>query len=216
MACSCCGFGDAAERQFGPAKVAKELKVYRRKGPGPTTRLLQDGLTAAGLTTGEVLDVGAGFGALSLALLDHGMTRAVLVEASSAYLAAASEEAARRGRTASATFVHGDFVEVADRLDPSTVVTMDRVVCCYADYPTLLDRSVQRARRGFAYSYPRDRWYVKAGVWIENLVRRARGNSFQTFVHPVARMEEQIERAGFVRVERRCQAGWCGDVYIRS
>jgi 2-polyprenyl-3-methyl-5-hydroxy-6-metoxy-1,4-benzoquinol methylase len=47
-----------------------------------------------------VLDIGGGLGILSLELLDAGFSRAVVVDASSAYLAAASEEATRRGRSA--------------------------------------------------------------------------------------------------------------------
>ena len=44
-----------------------------------------------------MLDVGGGFGVLSLELLDLGMDWAVVVDASSAYLAAASDEAASAG-----------------------------------------------------------------------------------------------------------------------
>ena len=74
-----------------------------------------------------MLDVGGGLGILSLELLDAGFSRAVVVDASSAYLAAASEEATRRGRSASTEFMHGDFLIVASKLAPSSVVTLDRV-----------------------------------------------------------------------------------------
>ena len=93
MACSCCAFGNTADEHFNAGKVAKELAQYRRNGPGPTTRLLREGLMSAGLREGTVLDVGGGLGILSLELLDAGFSRAVVVDASSAYLAAASEEA---------------------------------------------------------------------------------------------------------------------------
>lgn len=110
MGCSCCAFDHTVDQQFTRAKVAKELRRFRRKGLGRTARFLCDGLTAARVTTGTVLDVGAGVGALTFALLDEGMTRATVVEASAAYLAAASEETTRRGRSAVVHFVHGDYV----------------------------------------------------------------------------------------------------------
>jgi 2-polyprenyl-3-methyl-5-hydroxy-6-metoxy-1,4-benzoquinol methylase len=94
MACSCCAFGDSAGRQFDAEKVANELSKYRRKGPGPTTWRLRDGLVSAGIRQGTLLDVGGGLGILSLELLDAGFSAAVVVDAASAYLAAASEEAA--------------------------------------------------------------------------------------------------------------------------
>jgi len=191
------------------------LRRYRRKGAGPTTRLLRDGLATAGLTTGTLLDVGAGFGALTLDLLDLGMSRAVVVEASSAYLAAASEEAARRGRSTSIQFVHGDFLAVTKQVPPSTVVTLDRVVCCYPFYESLLEQVLRHAERGFAFSYPRDRWYVRIGVWFENTMRKRRGNPFRTFVHPVARMEQVIARAGFELESRRTTVAWCADVFVK-
>jgi 2-polyprenyl-3-methyl-5-hydroxy-6-metoxy-1,4-benzoquinol methylase len=99
MPCSCCAFGNIADEHFNADKVAKELAQYRRMGPGPTTRRLRDGLVSTGLREGTLLDIGGGLGILGLELLDAGLSRAVVVEASSAYLAAASEEATRRGRS---------------------------------------------------------------------------------------------------------------------
>src|SRR5262247_2086372 len=139
VVCSCCAFGDSAERHFDAKKVANELLKYRRKGPGPTTRHLRDGLVSAGIRQGTLLDVGGGLGILSLELLDAGFSAAVVVDASSASLAAASEEAARRGRSESTKFVHGDLIAVADGLARADAVTLDRVVCCYSSYDRLLE-----------------------------------------------------------------------------
>ena len=52
MACSCCACGNTADQHFNAEKVAKELRQYRRKGPGPTTRGLRDGLVSIGLRQG--------------------------------------------------------------------------------------------------------------------------------------------------------------------
>jgi hypothetical protein len=166
---TCCGFGDPADQHFNSEKVEQELRKYRRRGPGVTTRKLRDGLVAAGVTRGTVLDVGGGLGALSLALLDTGMNRASVVDASSAYLAAASEEAARRKRSACIPFVHGDFLTVARDLGAAAVVTLDRVVCGYPAYRPLLQQSLEHAERGFALSYLRDRWFVRLAVWLRTL-----------------------------------------------
>ena len=97
MACSCCSVGDTVEQHFTASKAAKDLQQYRRKGIGPTTRLLRDGLANAGLIEGALLDIGAGIDTLTFELLDRGISRAVVVEASSAYMAVCAKEAARRG-----------------------------------------------------------------------------------------------------------------------
>lgn len=216
MACSCEAFGNTADQHFAAKKVAKELRRYRRKGLGPTTRGLRDGLASAGLRQGTVLDVGGGLGVLSLELLDLGMDRATVVDASSAYLAAASDEATRRGRSTSIRFVHGDFLVLAGQLAPSTVVTLDRVVCCYPSYLPLLEQSLQRAERGFALSYPRDRWFVRLGMTFENAMRRWHGNPFRTFVHPPADIQRTIEAAGFRLVSRARTMMWSADVFINA
>jgi hypothetical protein len=216
MACSCCSFGDSAEQHFNADKVAKELALYRRKGPGPTTHRLRDGLVSAGLREGTLLDIGGGLGILSLELLDVGFSRAVVVDASSAYLAAAFEEAMHRGRSTSMEFLHGDFLLVTGTLAPASVVTLDRVVCCYPSYEPLLERAVRLANTGLGISYPRDRWFVRLGIWLENTMRRRKGNPFRAFVHPPSEMMRIIERAGFRLASRRRTPAWSSDVFVKS
>ena len=214
---TCCGSvaGASAERQFGEARAAKDLAHYRAKGAGSTARLLVAGLASAGPLEGRLLDIGSGIGAVAFALLDRGLTAAVGVDLSSAYVARAGEEAARLGRSGSANFIHADFVEVAGQLPAADVVTLDRVVCCYPDGDRLLDESLRHANRYFALAYPRDVWYVRAWVALENLIRRISLNPFRTFVHAAAAMEARIRRAGFELVSRSGTRVWCADVFRR-
>lgn len=215
MACFCGTFGETADRHFSREKVAKELERYRRRGLGPTGRLLRDGLAGARLMGGSVLDVGAGVGGLMLDLLDRGMARGTVVEASAAYIAAASEEAGRRGRSAVVQLLHGDYVALAPYIPGATVVTLDRVVCCYPAFEPLLEQAARHAAGAVAFSYPRDRWFVRAGLWIENLVRKLRGNPFRTFLHDPRAMRRVVERGGFELVSRGRTAAWAADVFVR-
>jgi len=214
---SCCSsFAGAAGRQFNSDKVAQELKRYREKGPRPTTRLLVEGIVRSAESIGDVLDVGGGFGGLTLALLDRGATGAVVVDASEAYLTAAREEAARAGRSDRIQFVHADFVEAAPSVPAASVVALDRVICCYPSYEPMLELSLARAGRSLAISYPRGAWYVRLAMGLENLQRRLSGNPYRTFVHPVSRLEELIRRAGFTLASRRQTWMWSADVYTKS
>ena len=215
MPCSCCDFARVAGEQFSAKKAAKQLHGYRRGRVAPTTRLLRDGIVGAGLNRGMLLDIGAGIGALLFELLDRGVTHAVAVEASAACLAAAADEASRRKRSDAVAFVRGDFVAVAPQVAAADLVTLDRVVCCYGDYRSLLGEAVRRAERGLAVSYPRDRWFVRLGVTVENAFRRLRRQTFRTFVHPVGEIHALIAGAGFELVTRRHTAAWAADVYAR-
>jgi 16S rRNA G966 N2-methylase RsmD len=213
MAC-CCDFRNVVDQQFTSKKAGQELRRYRRKGAGPTTRLLIDGISRVGVTGGSLLDIGAGVGALTFELLERGFDRAVIVEASAAYSAAASSEAVRRGQSPRVEFVSGDFLEVAGTVSTASVVALDRVVCCYPLYGELLIEALRRAERAFAFSYPRERWYVRAGMQLENALR-SRKTGFRTFVHPETKMRELVTRAGFDLVFQRRTLVWSADVFVR-
>lgn len=215
MSCCCSRVGGAAERQFSEKRATDDLAQYRTNGPGSTARLLLAGIAKTGPPRGRLMDVGSGVGALTFELLERGLTEAIGVDLSSAYVAAASEEATRRGRTDSVRFVHGDFVGIAGQLPAADLVTLDRVVCCYPEFERLLDESVRHADRHLALSYPRDVWHVHAWVGVQNLARQLRRNPFRTFVHSASAMEHVIRRAGFELISRSVTRTWCADVYRR-
>jgi magnesium-protoporphyrin O-methyltransferase len=213
MSCCCSSVCAAAERQFSEKRATKDLAQYRTKGPGSTARLLLAGIAKAGQLHGRLLDIGSGVGALTFELLERGLTEAVGIDLSSAYVAAASGEAARRGRTDAVRFIQGDFVMIASRVLAADIVTLDRVVCCYPEYERLVDESARHAGRCFALSYPRDVWYVRTWVGLQNLGRQLCRNPFRTFVHSASAVEHVIRRADFELVSRSCTRTWCADVY---
>jgi magnesium-protoporphyrin O-methyltransferase len=147
--------------------------------------------------------------------LAAGAERVTAVEAAPAYVAAAREEARRRNFSDRLDLVHGDFVSVAGSVMPADVVTMDRVVCCYPAYRPLLEAALGRTRRLLAFSYPRDRWHVRAAVGLQNLGRALFRNPFRGFVHSAQGMEVLLERHGFVRMQHRETLKWSADLYVR-
>jgi SAM-dependent methyltransferase len=187
---TCCsaGFRGAADAHFNATIARRELARYRKAGAGVTTRFLRDLIAAARRADGVLLDVGCGIGGLTFELLDRGMDRAISVDASAAYLTAASDEAARRGASGAIRFVLGDFLAVASSLPAATVVTLDRVICCYPSYEPLLQESLRHATECFAFSYPRDERYMRVAIAAENALCRLRGDRFRAFVHSVDRI----------------------------
>ncbi len=215
MSSCCSSFFAANQRQFSDAVARRDLSRYRRRGADQTTRLLRDAILEAG-NAKTVLDVGAGVGALSFELLAAGAERVTAVEAAPGYLTAAREEARRRSLSDRFDFVHGDFVAVAGEVMPADVVTMDRVVCCYLAYQPLLEAALRRSRRLLAFSYPRDRWYVRAAVTMQNLGRALFHNPFRGFVHSARGIETLLQQRGFVRMQRRETLKWSADLYARA
>jgi SAM-dependent methyltransferase len=216
MCCSCRDYGAAAERQFTDEIAARDLESYLTKGPGPTTRLLRDGLLQTGQVDGVVLDIGAGIGALTFELLEAGATRSIVVDASPAYIAAASREAARRNYLEVIQFIGDDFLEAAPGIPSAALVTLDRVVCCYPASVPLLTEALRHAERCFAFSYPRDFWYVRIWNAILNGKRRLSRNPFRTYLHSASHLAQVVTDAGFRLVSHRGTWGWSVDVYARS
>jgi hypothetical protein len=137
-------------------------------------------------------------------------------EASPAYFEVAGNDVESRYGSRSTQFVVGDFVAIAPALSDADVVTLDRVVCCYPDAEDLLHGAAQRARRLLAFTYPRNRWYVRVFIALENFWRRLRGNPFRAFLHPPERMHAVLEIAGFVHAGRKGTAFWMVDLYHRE
>jgi len=215
----CCS-GDAryteAERQFGPAIAARNLERYRRKRPDATSRLLLNAVRGHVNGAASLLDIGAGVGVLGFELLANGVSAGTLVDASPASLEAAGREAASRQVADRLRYVVGDFAVLADGIESADVVTMHRVVCCYPDHASLLQAAAKHARRVFAFSYPRDRWYIRAWLALENLRRRMFGNSFRTFVHAPGAMDALVTQEGFVRMHHSRTFVWSIAVYART
>jgi magnesium-protoporphyrin O-methyltransferase len=213
---ACCStYADVAGAHFDEEIARRDLETYRKKGPGRTARLIRDMLAEIGVVDGTLLDVGSGVGGLTFELLERGVQRAVAVDASSAYLAAAAQEAARRDRRQAVEFVHGDFAEIGSTIPPASIVTLDRVICCYPAFEPLLKEALGHAERCFAYSFPKDVWYVQATIAVENGARWLRAKPFRAFVHPVDRMTQAIERAGFHPAAHRSTCQWFADVWVR-
>lgn len=215
MSACCSTYGNVAAAHFDAKIATRDLENYRKKGPGPTARLLLDLLRDTGAVEGTLLDIGSGVGGLSFELLERGVERVIAVDASAAYLAAAAQEAARRDRRPAIEFRHGDFLDVASTIPPATIVTLDRVICCYPAFESLLKEALGHTERYFAYSYPTELWYVRAAIAVENGVRRLKGDPFRAFVHPVDQMTQAIERAGFHLAGRRQTWQWSADVWVR-
>ena len=174
----------AFERTFDAAYAEKDLAAYRKHGPTKPTRLLLQAIQShTDIREATLLDIGGGVGAIQHELFAAGLGRAVGVDAASAFLAAARCEAERRGFADRVTYLHGDFVALAEAVEPADVVTLDRVICCYADMPGLVGAATTRARRLLGLVFPRDTWWIKAGVWALNLFERLQPEPMSFHVH---------------------------------
>lgn len=213
---SCCNHCVDAEGLFSQRIARRDLRRYRNRGPRFSTRLLLSAIGTPANRTTTLLDIGGGVGAIPHELLASGVARAVLVEASTAYLTAAEEEASRRGYRERLRCYHGDFVDLASALAPADIVTLDRVICCYPDMEKLVAASVAKAKHTYALVYPRERWIIRMGAALVNLFLRLRGGAFRTYVHPSNAVDAAVQRFGFRRSFYERTVLWQVVTYVHS
>lgn len=212
MSCSQC---QGIEELFSEAYVAKELRHYRRRGPDKTTSMLTGALKEAGVQDLTLLDIGGGLGAIQHELLASGVTAATDIDASAAYLAAAKSESERRRFAERITFQHGNFLDMAEHLDPADIVTLDRVICCYPEMEKMVGLSAARAKKYYGLVYPRDSWWMRIEVIIENLFYLLQRNPYRAYIHATEAVEAQIIGKGLKRRFHKQTLAWQVVLYAR-
>ena len=211
----CCQ-GQNYDRLFDDWAARRQLRVYRRKGPGGATGRLLRAVQASADRGASVLDIGGGVGVLQHELARAGAERVTSVDASTAYLNVARSEAERLGYLPRWQSIEGDFVEVAARVPPADVVTLDKVICCYPDMPALVRASAAKARKLYAIVVPKDRWWIRLGVRVMNACLALFRFGFRSFIHPLPAIDREAAGQGLSLTHHDPGLFWTIRLYRRS
>jgi len=213
---SCCSIPCTDTSRF----FSRLTRLYRWRfslfGFEKSQRQLIDGIRRAGVEGNTLLEIGCGAGHLQRALLQSGAHRGVGVDLSARLIGEARLEAQRAGLAARTDYRQGDFVDLADEMEPADIVVLDKVVCCYPDAERLLAAALNRTRRVLALTYPRDRAATRAGVALMTALLRLAGCRFRPYVHDPASIEHCIRRAGFHLHSRSHTFAWVTDIHLRD
>lgn len=214
MTCGhCCG----ADQLFDLKSAQKEMKKYRRKGASKSSRKLIDDLFTSSDVQGKtLLDIGGGVGALQWAFLEKGGLRSHDVDASNGYLHVAGKFAEEKGWSKQTSFLFGDLVDHADRLDSFDFVTLDKVICCYPDYKALLTSSLERCKGTIGVVYPFGGIIPKFIAQFNKVYFYFKKNPFRTYIHSPGEIENFIKSNGFEMLERKTSFPWHVQVYRRT
>jgi magnesium-protoporphyrin O-methyltransferase len=210
----CCG--QDFERVFDAREAERDLRSWQEDGLPNSTAELIAALRAGGVEGARLMDIGAGVGMVHLELLSAGAASAVDVDGSSAYLATASAEAARRGVADRVSYRHGDVVDLAQELPPADVVTLDRVICCYPDLPALLAAALSPRPRLIGLVHPTDAWWVRAPASVLNALSWLLRRRDDFYIHRQAEIDRIIGDAGFEQRHKGGSRVWRVAVYERS
>lgn len=211
-----CGCGDGFASIFDRGTAERDRERYRRDGPDRTTGMLLDMIRSDRVRGASLLDVGGGIGVITQELLAAGAGHAVLVDAAPAYLEVARNELRARNVLDRVEIVEGDFVRRASAIDPSDIVTLDRVVCCYPDAESLVRLSADRARNLLGLVLPRNTRLVRLALWANNLRFRLTRNPYRAFGHSNQLIDRLVGDQGLHPIAERQTLFWRVVLYRRG
>jgi magnesium-protoporphyrin O-methyltransferase len=212
---SCCVHSRDAGRFF--SRIARrERRRYERRGLERSQRALLAGIEQAGVVDASLLEIGCGVGYLHQRLLEAGAARAVGVDLSARMLEEAHAGAVARGLAERTDYREGDFLDISETLANADIVILDKVICCYPDARGLVERSLAKARRAYAFTIPRDRAFVRFGVGVMALAFRLLRSRFRPYVHDPEAVDAWLRQQGFSLAHRAQTLIWQSAVYLRS
>lgn len=188
---------------------------FRLLGFEKTQRQLIDGIEQAGVSGAELLEIGCGPGYLHHSLLQSGAARATGVDLAEGMLTEARSASRAAGLNQCTDYRLGDFVELAEEIRDADITILDKVICCYPEWQILLDRSLEKTRRVYALTYPRNRYATRAGVramhWLLSLFRCC----YQPYIHDPEQIRKRIHEHGFYLTHAVLTTAWHTQVYSR-
>jgi 2-polyprenyl-3-methyl-5-hydroxy-6-metoxy-1,4-benzoquinol methylase len=212
---NCCAAINADTGRFFSRFAGLHRLRFRLFGFERTQRQLIRGIGDGGIAGATLLEVGCGPGYLHRALLRAGASRATGVDLSVGMLAIARAGAKAERLTERTAYVQGDFTQVANEVPAADVVVLDKVICCYPDWGSLVEHSLLKARHLVALTIPRDRALTRAGIEAMRWGLRGIGCCYQPFIHDPALIDERIRASGFRKTFEARTPMWLTCVYAR-
>lgn len=202
--------------KFDKERAQTELSDYHDIGPRENSIPLVGILKRLDLEGKTLLDIGGGAGIIFYELWDKGISKVTHLDISQAYVDVFRKEVERMGLAGITESYCGDYLGLEPNIDPADLVVLDKVICCYQDFETLVKKSVKKANRFYAFSVPRYVWWIRMGHAAQQWWKRKKGDYFKTYIHPVPKMEAIIEAAGFEKIIHENEKEWTYLVFEKN
>lgn len=212
---SCCGHNEDTGRFFS-WMAGSSRKRFEKKGFEQSQKFLLEGLQQAGYQGASVLEIGSGAGNFHQTLLLNGADRATGVDLAPRMLDQARAWARDRQLESRVEYRLGDFVELAAAIEPVDVTVLDKVVCCYPDAESLVLKSLEKTRRVYALTFPRNTWINRSLSKLMGKIFWLFRCNYRNYVHHPDKIESWITGAGFRRLTRNQTLVWQSEVYVRG
>ena len=213
MSC-CCPHSKSGGRLFS-FFARSYRRRFAKKGFEPSQKQLIQGIEQAGYKDATLLEVGSGVGYLHQVLLEQGAKSAVGIDLAPDMLKEAQDWAEEKGLAERVQYIQGDFIELLEQVDAADVTVLDKVVCCYPHPELLVPHSVNKTKRVYALTYPRDRWFTRLAIEIMAVFLKLIGSDFRAYVHDPEKIEAWITEAGFKKAYQQQTFIWLTQIYTK-
>lgn len=201
--------------RFFSKRSGKYLKTFRRKGLAKEQRYLIEGISKRSLSGRSILEIGCGVGGLHLSLLQNGAGKASGIDLSEGMIRNARSLAQELSLTERTEYLQGDFVEHHAAVKSADIVILDKVVCCYEDVMSLVEKSTSKAGQMYALTCPKSNLLVKCMLSIPITLGTLLHWSFHPYWHDWDAMTASIEQSGFRPLYRNSTFFWAVHVFER-
>ena len=181
---------------FSERSARAQARSYRRSGLDATSRRIVELLKEQGVKGLTLLEIGGGIGAIQIELLKAGLDSVVSIELTPTYEASATELLLEAGLEDRVDRKVMDFVDSGAEVAAADIVVMNRVICCYPDLPRLAGQAAGHAKGLLIMSFPKERWWTRAVVWMANFGMAVTRREFRIFLHPVSQIVAVTEAHG--------------------
>ncbi|MCK5206618.1 MAG: hypothetical protein KAQ79_01310, partial [Cyclobacteriaceae bacterium] len=147
--------------------------------------------------------------------LEKGGKNTLDVDASNGYLEVAKSYAENNDYKDKVRFLYGDLVDKAGEIKAHDFVTLDKVVCCYPDYKSLLGIALEKCNETIALTFPLGGPISKIIALFENMYLYLKKYPFQSYVHSPHDIEKFIHSRGFKTVHKRISFPWHIQLYTK-
>lgn len=191
------------------------FKRFRRKGLAKEQKYLVQGITQEPLTSKTILEIGSGVGSLHLSLLQQGAASAVGIDIAEGMIEKAKQLARDLGLETRARYYIGDFVTMNGEIPESDITILDKVVCCYEEVDTLLEKSIAKTKELYALSFPQGSLLIKILFKTQIVISRLFRFSFRPYWHNWEKICQNIVSRGFDEIYHNKTIIWTIRVYRR-
>ena len=189
---------------------------FKKNGFEPAQKQLLAGIEQAGFTGATILEIGSGVGYLHQTLLERGAASATGIDLAPDMVAEAQAWAEERGLGERTIYHVGDFISLANEIAPADMTLLDKVVCCYPDADGLVHTSLQNTQRVYGLIYPRNRWFIRLGIFVLAFFLRVVRSDFRPYIHDPDQIEHWITAEGFKKHYENQTFIWLTQVYLKE